>query len=199
MCLSYIGEQLTANEDIVCYKWVNAKFAIDPVVNKLHGHKFTGVIKSFHISGVISINDDTVFLCTNNAKFNGRAANDRMGYAYSWAFDSNVRSLLIDGREYIKLMVMRTPYMDMPVKFNQLYTSELDVRTGFHGAEVEKGLHSFADAASADYDMIPSNENIVQCVIPKGSKYYVGSFRGKLSYASDQLMYIKFLDDVPNS
>ena len=36
--------------------------------------------------------------------------------------------------------------------------------------------------------------NIVQCIIPKGSKYYEGTFGGYEGYASNKIKYVKLVE-----
>lgn len=90
-----------------------------------------------------------------------------------------------------------TPYRWTQVKIGETYTSILDpVKIGQNcwgkpSPEVEKGLHSFGALKSAKEDNIGGV--ICECVIPKGSKYYKGSFGGNVSYASDTLTYIRII------
>ena len=70
-------------------------------------------------------------------------------------------------------------------------------------AEIVKGFFETTDyifmskhevqAAIDDGDNI--DDIVVECVIPKGSKYYIGTFYDKISYASDTLTYVKIIKD----
>ena len=84
----------------------------------------------------------------------------------------------------------RTPYRDCEIKFNEVITSPLQ-RDGY---SVELGLHSFVSMAKCKTDAIGEHSHaVVKCVIPKGSKYYVGDFYGCRSIASDSLRYDEIL------
>ena len=98
-----------------------------------------------------------------------------------------------------------TYYRRSKVKLGCTYESELVVEDGFNTSlnqvkVVEKGLHTFDCTLHASYFM-DSNFNqdsvLIQCVIPKGSKYYVGCFNSYYnSYASEKLVYVKVIDKL---
>ena len=53
------------------------------------------------------------------------------------------------------------------------------------------GFHSYADITDAESDMIYKKNayhNIVKCIIPKHSWYYVGDYKGYTSYVSDHII-----------
>lgn len=64
---------------------------------------------------------------------------------------------------------------------------------------IEVGIHSFVssvDQAILNYEIkwfsVRRNDvKVVECIIPKGARYYLGDFDGnkRCSYASDQLIY----------
>ena len=53
------------------------------------------------------------------------------------------------------------------------------------GNEIHVGLHTFKER-----DIIYGS-TWAECIIPKGSKYYEGTYDNRVSYASDTLKYIK--------
>lgn len=57
-----------------------------------------------------------------------------------------------------------------------------------HDSRIERGLHSFADKEEATRTLI-NNLIIVKMLIPKGTAYYEGWFRGLRSYASEHLIF----------
>lgn len=86
---------------------------------------------------------------------------------------------------------LTTPYMDSPVEIGEEYKSEL-YKNGFNGVEI--GLHSFATYEDArKKGGYCGYHTIVECVIPRGSRYYSGTFSVYKSYASNKLKYIKKL------
>ena len=109
-----------------------------------------------------------------------------------------------------------TPYQLMPVEIGKTYISKLieyDRALG-SGKGIDVGLHSFATIKSArieinDWSLYisvrangklfqrSSDMIIIECVIPKGSSYYTGTFSIEKSehesYASDTLKYIKII------
>lgn len=85
-----------------------------------------------------------------------------------------------------------------------VYESELRLRDFFEDPGgmcfVDLGLHSFAQMETAGKEAKSYGEALVECVIPKGAKYYEGQFepidgRRVKSYASDKLKYVKVLKD----
>jgi len=97
---------------------------------------------------------------------------------------------------------LETPFQNFPVKIGEKYESELNVRSmgdidknvpdDYVVKFVTNGLHSFVRFKDAYNAYIRcSNRVVVECVIPKDSKYYIGEFDGLLSYASTELVYVK--------
>lgn len=87
--------------------------------------------------------------------------------------------------------VYESSYQHTPVKLNELYSSELIKEYN----EVFKGLHSFNELNSANHAAMEYKEVVVECIIPKGSRYFIGQFQNVVAYASDQLIYKKILAD----
>lgn len=91
--------------------------------------------------------------------------------------------------EYEKIKYC-TPYYGSDVEIGCTYTSEFS----FNGrGDVEKGLHSYCNLQ--DVQGIRSEfERIIKCLIPKGSRYFRGSFGKYESLASDQLTYLELIN-----
>jgi len=87
-----------------------------------------------------------------------------------------------------------TPYMYAVAEIGAVYYSEITVK----GNEIHEALHSFkylSDAAiSRDADFKSPIMRLVECVIPKGSVYYEGTFAIYQGYASDTLKYVKLVE-----
>lgn len=91
------------------------------------------------------------------------------------------------GRRKLKII---SPFYYHVFILNALHTTELNVRhiKVDNNSIVEEGFHSFTDKAGAqqliqylkrtDTELIPDIEKyeIVSCVVPPGSKYYLGDF-----------------------
>jgi len=92
-----------------------------------------------------------------------------------------------------------TSYRYSQVKIGQIYKSELDKPDS--DGNIEVGLHSFVNVNDAEMTAKYWCETLVKCVIPKGSRYYEGTFmffHGNefLSIASDTLQYLEILPIV---
>lgn len=192
MCLelkSNKAKSKIAKEDIVCYKRLEFLPTIDMYIVK-DGDEFTGVINKIECSGKISIESDGVFFCTNRSNLNGTDSKNKHGYINSWLFDITVTSIIINNKEVIDLKIV-TPYRCFPIEIGKTYTSELIKRI----EHVYEGLHSYKNSEDAKkyYTGI-----YVECIIPKGSKYYEGKFIDYDAYASDKLTYVKIIEDCSN-
>jgi hypothetical protein len=201
MCLELKNESVKAKiakNDIVVYKFLKV-IKLKP---EFHGKEFTGVIDGFNVNGKISIGGD-VFLCTNEINLDGAHTKDKFGYVYSWAIDENIKSIKsikVDGVEIIKdgcildnvkVLTFLTPFQNVEIKIGETYKSEL---IGY-GLSIEDGIHSFKSLEAAKrIASFDKNSFVVKCIIPKGSKYYVGEYgNGHVSYASDTLKYVEIL------
>lgn len=65
--------------------------------------------------------------------------------------------------------------------------------------EIERGLHSFTTLEIAEkfisVRLLICKSHIVKCIIPKGSKYYLGRFYvDNDSYASNRLKYVEIVE-----
>lgn len=175
-----------AKEDIICYKRLEYLPTIDMYIVK-DGDEFTGVINKIECSGKISIESDRVFFCTNHPRLCREDAKNKHGYIASWIFDNAVTSIIINNKEVIDLKIA-TPYRRFPIEIGKTYDSILRKNDEY----VHEGLHSYKnlDGAKKHHTGI-----YVECIIPKGSKYYEGTFCNRDSYASDKLTYVKIIED----
>ena len=188
MCLdlkSIKTKSKIAKKDIICYKRLEYLSTIN-VSDIKDGDEFTGVLNKIECSGKISIESDKIFFCTNHSNLNGIDSRNKHGYINSWIFDSTVTSIIINNKEVVDLKIV-TPYRDFPIEIGKTYDSELIKKDEY----VHESLHSYKnlDDAKNDYTGI-----YVECIIPKGSKYYEGIFDiNDDAYASDKLTYVKIL------
>lgn len=87
-----------------------------------------------------------------------------------------------------------TPFKYQEIKIGETYESLLikDNNSGY----IERGLHSMGDIEGAK-DLIRAIDDnnirhkLCKCIIPAGSKYYCGTFREHVSYASTKLKYVE--------
>jgi len=192
MCLERISERKVATEDIVCYKYIRERMALE---NKLkHGDSFTGKIKGINCQGKVSINEvGEVYFCTNDYILDGIDADDKLEYSYSWAMDDSVEEIRVNGENALRPGYV-TPYKNAVAEIGAVYYSEITVK----GNEIHRALHSFKHLSDAaifrDANYISPIMRLVECVIPKGSVYYEGTFAIYQGYASDTLKYVKLVE-----
>ena len=188
MCLELISNKTKskiAKEDIICYKRLEFLPTIIDKSNIKDGDEFTGVIKEVECSGKISIESDKIYFCTNHPLLCGTDASNKHGYNYSWVLDNTVTSIIINNKEVIDLK-LATPYRWFPIEIGKTYDSELIKMD----EDIYEGLHSYKNSEDAKKSY---NGIYVECIIPKGSKYYEGKFADVDAYASDKLTYVKIL------
>ena len=196
MCLERISERKVATEDIVCYKYIREQMVLK---NKLkHGDSFTGKIKGINCQGKVSINEvGEVYFCTNDYMLDGMDTDDKLKYDYSWAMDDSVEEIRVNGKNVLRPGYV-TPYRYAVAEIGAVYYSEITVK----GNEIHRALHSFkhlSDASiSRDADLNSPIMRLVECVIPKGSVYYEGTFATYQGYASDTLKYVKLVEGDNN-
>ena len=189
MCLELISNKTKskiAKEDIICYKRLEYLPIIDMSTIK-DGDEFTGIINDVKCSGKISLEFNRIYFCTNYSKLNGAASSNKHGYLYSQLFDNDATSIIVNNKELIDLKI-QTPYRNFIVEIGKTYNSVLVKNNGY----VHEGLHSYKnpiDTKKYNYGIY------VECIIPKGSKYYEGTFCNRYSYASDKLTYVKIIED----
>ena len=188
MCLTLISNKTKskiAKEDIICYKRLEFFPTIIDKSSIKDGDEFTGVINTFECSGKISVESNKIYFCTKHPMVNGEDSQNKHGYIHSWVFDNVVTSIIINNKEVVDLKIV-TPYRDFLVEIGKTYNSELIKKDEY----VHEGLHSFKnlDDAKKHHTGI-----YVECIIPKGSKYYEGKFDIDDAYASDKLTYVKII------
>lgn len=175
-----------AKKDIICYKRLQRVSNIDRS-DIQDGDEFTGIINKIECSGKISIEFNRIYFCTNHSKLDGLASSNKHGYLYSWVFDNDTTSIIINNKELIDVKI-QTPYRDFIVEMGKTYDSVLVKNDEY----VNEGLHSYKnsiDSKRYDYGIY------VKCIIPKGSEYYEGTFCDMDAYASNKLTYVKIIED----
>jgi len=93
-----------------------------------------------------------------------------------------------------------TYYRHKIIKIGKTYRSKLiKIQLLFTKGLINEGLHSMKYKKDACYMAKDKLVTLVKCVIPKGSKYYEGSFnfRGESykSLASNKLKYLEIIKD----
>jgi hypothetical protein len=103
----------------------------------------------------------------------------------------------------------KTPYRGVKIKIGSSYHSKLLIDTedteavnslkklsSYNLTIINIGIHSFKNLESAIwYRDIYSDHIAVKCIIPNGSSYYLGEFKGCECYASDNIKYISIIED----
>lgn len=85
-----------------------------------------------------------------------------------------------------------TLWRGVPIEIGKTYTSKL-VKHGIDASNnlrIEEGLHSYKHYKSIKDSICVK----VKCIIPKGSKYYIGTFCEYVSIASDKLTYVEIIE-----
>lgn len=187
MCLELKPEAKlqTANKNITVYKRLHESNNIS-TKNLKSGMTFKSVIKNIKCNGKICIRSNFVYFCTNDKRLNGSNCENRQGYMYSWIFDNRVNISKTTINDKPIHLFYETPYQRMKVDIGEIYHTKLKK----YNDEIYEGFHSFKYIKDAEEDGIG---HIAKCVIPKGSKYYIGTFDGSVSYASDFIKYIKII------
>ena len=195
MCLNLKSEKIKkqiAKKDIVVYKALKRLFGIE-TINELskvnHGDLFKGIIKGINCEGKISIQNEDLYFCTNDIWLNGHDAYDKLGYKYSWRFDRQVDQITVNGEIILgkEFLGYKTYYQEVEVKIGETYSSTLNKCWD----TVEQGLHSFGKLEDAK----TFTSFVAKCIIPKGSRYYKGTFGDSyLSYASNKLTYVEIIE-----
>lgn len=190
MCLELLPNKTkfqVAKEDIICYKALTHIPTVNMSTIK-DGDEFTGVIRTIECSGKISIESNKIFFCTNHPRLFGENSLNKHGYINSWILDNLVTSIIINNKEIIDLKMV-TPYRHFPIEIGETYDSELIKSDDDY---IHEGLHSYKNSDDAK---IYNSGIYVECIIPKGSKYYEGKFNINDAYASDKLTYVKIIGD----
>ena len=95
----------------------------------------------------------------------------------------------------------QTTYQDFPIVIGKTYSSLLTTVDYICISSCKIGLHSFKMLSSvkSDCDVLSFKYGalvLVECIIPKGSHYYVGKFGCDISYASDTLKYVRIVGKI---
>jgi len=99
---------------------------------------------------------------------------------------------------------IETFYQYVSVKIGKTYKSELFVDMKFP-KEVYVGIHSYVNIKDAINNVncqFPSwtytgyEIFIIECIIPKDSHYYLGTFNYHPCYASDKITYVKHIENA---
>ena len=187
MCLERISEKKVADRDITVYKRLVMREAVDP---RLNDKPFSCKISSVLVEGKLSVEEGRLFFCSNDIRFNGREANDKKGFKYSWVLDLQVdqETLKVEGKnpKIIIGELLATPYQGTLITLGKEYESEITF-TNKNGCDViTKAIHSFRDQEDAWGDGIGF---VVECIIPEGTEYYEGLFHDVRSIASRKIVY----------
>lgn len=84
-----------------------------------------------------------------------------------------------------------TPYQLCYIEIGETYSSSENIFNSIFKYYIEgEGIHSYISLNSAKFHDIAPNEIIVECIIPKGSWYYLGEFD---DIASNKLKYVKII------
>ena len=202
MCLENASIVRIAEEDITCYKVMLPYLRLLPPAK--HGvrahvywddHYVVGnLTNESHVTHEPNFTYDWGLITESKAVADNKVTSPKqIGSMFSIIYlDTNITSVIVDGRECLNKEVWITPYRSMIVEKNIVYKSELELGISPYDTSimaVHKGLHSYIKL-NKPYD----NEIIFECTIPKGSKYHVGTFCGVGAYASDHLIYKRVVD-----
>lgn len=199
MCLDLLDTtRHIASKDIIVYKFVSCKNFINSNIKlkNLNEKSFIGVINGISCEGVLSTNDyGTLYLYTNDSNLNKSGFISDSKFKYSWKFDNFVSSIIVNNIELVNLDNYYTPYRNCVVEIGETYSSKLILEGTRKCAFVDVGIHSFKFKDDAVYDAYSFDTafKIIKCIIPKGSEYFIGTFYGIPSYASNTLTYLEII------
>ena len=199
MCLSKISEKKVATRPIPVKKVLSRVYSDKAISQLKDGDEFEAVIDGYKTRGHVMVKNERVFLCYNEGV--GYTTKPIPGnvYGHDSLLELNgvlqaklggalqVGTLKVNGKA-IEGYELRTFYRGFLVEMGRTYYSDL-VKDGWI---ISVGLHSYHDHNCP----IPSYPGpvMVQCEIPAGAEYYEGYFRGRRSYASNKLKYIKIIE-----
>lgn len=203
MCLEHASLVMIAEEDITCYKIMLPYLRLlPPAAHGVRAHVYWddhcivgNLTHESHVGyGYGLITESWGLITESKAVADNKVTSPKqIGSMFSIIYlDTNVTSVIVDGKECLNKEVWITPYRGMIVEKNIVYKSDLELHTSPYDTSimaVHKGLHSYIKV-----DMPYNSEILFECTIPKGSKYYVGKFCGTGAYASDHLIYKRVLD-----
>ena len=85
----------------------------------------------------------------------------------------------------------RTLYRNTLIEIGKTYTSNI-IKGDMGPNTITVALHSYADVERAKFEKRGYWQIVVvRCIIPRGSRYYVGKFAVYKSYASNRLKYVE--------
>ena len=183
-----------AEEDIVVYKRL---IEVDFPKPGYHGKEFTARFCGRKCSGVISEQDGDTYFCMNSSYAGRTKINEMFNYRAAYLPERGLvgafHSVIVDEVSVDTIKKLITPYHSVKIEIGNTYNSALKK---IH-MDINEGLHSFKHLS----DAIEDGDGVyVQCVIPKGSKYYEGIFIVRHSgvgyaesYASNKLTYVKIV------
>ena len=90
--------------------------------------------------------------------------------------------------------VLVSPYMRAKISIPGTFTSEIRHKTFLQTDYIDIAMHSFArliTAKAVASEM--SMHGVARCIIPKGTKYHIGSTIPHQEYASEKLIYQKII------
>jgi len=98
--------------------------------------------------------------------------------------------------------IFSTPYRDVKVDVPSIVTSQLKrEKLGYYckfwETTISKGIHSFKSKEDCiDDAREEGSQYVVECIIPKGSFYYIGDFNAKVAYTSNKLRYTNNIENI---
>lgn len=192
MCLDVKsnGRKRTARKDITVYKKLVKCTNLLYVENPQDYHKkpFTAISNNQQFSGIVRLIEiplDCRMHRRNEVYL--RVEIDNIRNIDMFWVHSGITSLIVDGEETMNGYM--TLFQKARVEMGKTYQSVLVRNKYFDGIQIEEGLHS--------YTSIPRHDNqtvIAKCIIPKGSKYYLGKSGTLESIASDTLTYVEIVE-----
>ena len=193
MCLITKSKKPTkARKDRIVYKLVNIQYFlitnsnINAVLFDWNIRDFKGILFDKLVEGKIAQIDETFILFTND-RVNNKSEYDWLvsGYKYMTIINHTIIP-----KEFL-IIKYNTYYRNVFISIPSTVKSNLQKI----GDETHEGIHSFIhinDAKHA-FDFLEDDVVIVECIVPKGSRYYKGKFKEYDSIASDTLQYVKII------
>ena len=92
-----------------------------------------------------------------------------------------------------------TPYQYADVEVPSEVTTFMSY---VHNMEVDIAIHAFMterdahDDAMEEFTLSSHNYVVVKCIIPKGTKYYIGSFANRKACATEKLVYKEIVETI---
>jgi len=92
-----------------------------------------------------------------------------------------------------------TPYQYNDVEVPSEVTANMSY---LHVTEVNEAIHAFMlecdahDDAMEEFKLTSHSYVVVKCIIPKGTKYYIGSFADRKACATEKLIYKEIVETI---